>query len=154
MRAVILLLLLFCGGIFTLSSGQQNGAKKPDRRDAQMMREVRSVMDAQVAAWNRGDVEGFMQGYAQSADTIFISGDNVTRGWQTVLDRYRKNYDSREKMGTLSFSEIEIMPVGRDMAIVIGRWKLERSADEPKGRFTLIFRRTRAGWRITHDHTS
>ena len=59
---------------------------------------IQAVLDAQVAAWNRGDIEGFMEGYERSEKTVFVGGDNVTRGWQTVLDRYKKNYDSREKI--------------------------------------------------------
>ncbi|HXM32483.1 MAG TPA: nuclear transport factor 2 family protein [Chthoniobacterales bacterium] len=116
--------------------------------------EIRAVMAAQVAAWNRGDIDGFMNGYARAATTEFVSGDKLTRGWQTVRDRYKKKYDSREKMGTLTFSELKITPLSRDAALVIGRWKLVRKKDKPQGRFTLLFRRTAAGWRIVHDHTS
>ncbi|MFN2453391.1 MAG: nuclear transport factor 2 family protein [Pyrinomonadaceae bacterium] len=115
---------------------------------------VHDVLDAQVAAWNRGDIEAFMSGYEQSNETTFISGDNVTRGWQTVLDRYKKNYDSRDKMGTLVFADLEIKPLSEFYAVANGRWQLTRVADTPHGRFTLIFRRTAAGWRIVHDHTS
>jgi ketosteroid isomerase-like protein len=124
------------------------------QRDAKILAAVRSVLDAQRDAWNRGDVEGYMDGYERSKETVFVSGDNVTRGWQTVLDRYRKKYDSREKMGTLTFSDLEITPVGEDAAIVLGRWHLQRAQDEPHGRFTLILRRTNQGWKIIHDHTS
>jgi uncharacterized protein (TIGR02246 family) len=115
---------------------------------------VRDVIEAQAVAWNRGDIEGFMDGYARADDTVFVSGDTVTRGWQTVLDRYRKNYDSREKMGTLQFSELEIKPLSPDAVVALGRWQLTRAGDTPHGRFTLIFRRTERGWRIVHDHTS
>ena len=116
--------------------------------------EIRAVMAAQVAAWNRGDIDGFMEGYARSNATEFVSGDRLTRGWQTVRDRYQKKYDSREKMGTLTFSGIKITPLGPDAALVLGRWKLARKSDKPHGIFTLLFRRTPAGWRIVHDHTS
>lgn len=115
---------------------------------------ITAVLDAQSAAWNRGDVAGYMDGYARSETIVFISGDSVTRGWQTVLDRYKKKYDSREKMGTLTFSEVEFTSLGSNTATVIGRWHLKRATDEPHGRFTLIFKRTRQGWRIIHDHTS
>ncbi|MEO7971125.1 MAG: nuclear transport factor 2 family protein [bacterium] len=115
---------------------------------------IRAVLDAQVAAWNRGDIEGFMDGYERSDKTVFVGGDNVTRGWQTVLDRYKRNYDTREKMGTLSFSDMEITPVGKDGALVLMRWHLKRAKDEPHGRSTLIMRRTKPGWRIVHDHSS
>ncbi len=115
---------------------------------------VRAVLDAQVAAWNRGDIDAFMSGYEQSAQTVFVSGDTLTRGWQTVLDRYKKNYDSRDKMGTLAFTDLEIKPLSEFYAVATGRFQLTRAGDTPHGRFTLIFRRTATGWRIVHDHTS
>jgi ketosteroid isomerase-like protein len=116
--------------------------------------EIRKVIQAQQEAWNRGDLEAFMSGYARSDKTTFVSGDEVTRGWQTVLDRYKAKYSDREKMGTLTFSELEITPLGSDDAVVLGRWQLKRAKDNPRGRFTLIFRRTPEGWRIVQDHTS
>lgn len=125
-----------------------------DRRTERAQREVRAVLDAQVAAWNRGDIEGFMAGYEQSAETTFISGETVTRGWQTVLERYRKGYATREKMGTLTFSELELKPLSPFYMLTHGRWHLARTADAPQGRFTLLLRRTASGWRIVHDHTS
>lgn len=115
---------------------------------------VRAVLDAQAQAWNRGDVEGYMEGYERAETITFVSGDAVTRGWQTVLERYKKSYDSREKMGTLEFSELDSKPLSPFYAQATGRWKLARADDAPHGRFTLIFRRTDRGWRITHDHTS
>ncbi|MDQ3744633.1 MAG: DUF4440 domain-containing protein [Acidobacteriota bacterium] len=115
---------------------------------------VRAVIESQAAAWNRGDVEGYMEGYAKEDSTTFVSGDTVTRGWQTVLERYKARYDTRAKMGTLTFSELEFKPLGPYYIMASGRWQLAREADTPHGRFTLIFRRTGAGWRIVHDHTS
>ena len=116
--------------------------------------EIRAVIQAQQDAWNRGDIDGFMNGYAHARSTVFVSEDTVSRGWQTVRDRYKKKYSDRAKMGRLSFSNLEITPLGNDAAVVLGRWKLERAKDRPHGRFTLIFRRINDGWRIVHDHTS
>ena len=115
---------------------------------------IRSVLEAQQAAWNRGSVEDFMDGYERSETTTFISGDEITRGWQTVLDRYRKRYTSPEQMGTLSFSDLEIHALSDSYAVVDGRWKLTRGNDAPHGRFTLLFRKTPSGWRIFHDTTT
>ena len=116
--------------------------------------EIRAVLDAQAAAWNRGEIDGYMNGYARGEATEFLGGDTITRGWQTVRDRYAKKYDSREKMGTLTFSEVEVQSISADAALVIGRWALQRKEDQPHGRFTLIFRKLPEGWRIVHDHTS
>ena len=116
--------------------------------------EIQSVLTAQQDAWNRGDIDAFMNGYARSASTVFVSQDEVSRGWETVRDRYRVKYSDRTKMGTLSFSEIEVTMLSPDAAVVLGRWRLKRTSDEPHGRFTLIFKRLPEGWRIVHDHTS
>jgi ketosteroid isomerase-like protein len=116
--------------------------------------EIHAVMSAQVAAWNRGDIDGFMDGYARSDMTEFVSGDKITRGWQTVRDRYRKKYTSREAMGSLTFSQIKVTQLNVDAAMVVGRWQLARKKDKPHGIFTLFFRKRAEGWRIVHDHTS
>ena len=116
--------------------------------------EIESVLTAQQEAWNRGDIDSFMNGYARSPSTVFVSEDEVRRGWETVRERYRIKYSNRAKMGKLSFSEIEVTMLSSDAAVVLGSWKLKRENDEPHGRFTLIFKRQPEGWRIVHDHTS
>ena len=115
--------------------------------------EIRAVMAAQVAAWNRGDIDGFMDGYVRSDKLEFVSGGKITRGWQTVRDRYHRKYDSRAKMGTLAFSEIKVNSLNANNALVTGRWSLRRKTDRPHGSFVLVFKRTAAGWRIAHDQT-
>jgi len=116
--------------------------------------EIRAVIQAQQDAWNRGDIDAFMNGYARAESTSFVSEDTVRRGWETVRARYQEKYSDRAKMGTLAFSELEINTLSNDSAVVLGRWQLRRANDQPHGRFTLIFRRTKDGWKIVHDHTS
>ena len=115
---------------------------------------IRKVMDDQAVAWNKGDIDGFMAGYWKSEKLTFISGTDVTRGWQPTLDRYKKGYDSRAKMGVLTFSDLEFTILGKDAAVVLGSWSLARDADNPHGKFTLTFRKFKEGWRIIMDHTS
>jgi beta-aspartyl-peptidase (threonine type) len=116
--------------------------------------QIRGVLDAQATAWNRADIDAYMDGYARRDDTEFMGGDSLTRGWRTVRDRYAAKYDSREKMGALTFSEIDVKLLSGDAALVTGRWELQRKEDHPRGRFTLVFRKLPEGWRIVHDHTS
>jgi len=142
------LAIIFSWGV-ARSAPTQAGKSDPKAEAA-----IRAVMDAQAAAWNRGDLEGYMDGYDRSSQTEFVGGDTITRGWQTVLDRYRRNYNSREKMGVLTFSDLEITILSKDAALVLGRWRLKRTSDEPHGTFSLLFRKTKAGWRIVHDHSS
>jgi ketosteroid isomerase-like protein len=141
--AIALLLSLSTSGSAQRSSSRGNAEPA-----------IRAVLEAQAAAWNRGDVEAYMDGYDRSPRTEFVGGDNITRGWQEVLDRYKQKYDTREKMGTLTFSDLEINILSNDAALVLGRWRLKRASDEPHGTFTLLFRKSKAGWRIVHDHSS
>ena len=154
MKRITVCLLLFSAVIFAAPIHDAVHAQTKSTRDAITVTPVQTVLDAQVEAWNRGDIEGFMDGYARSPDITFISDNNFTRGWQTVHDRYQKNYDSRDKMGTLTFSDLETKLLSNDAAVTIGRWHLQLANSQPHGRFTLIFRRTKQGWRIVHDHTS
>jgi ketosteroid isomerase-like protein len=135
-----------------LSATAAQASQQKQKADA--VTEIRSVLSAQQEAWNRGDIDGFMNGYARSRSTIFVSEDTVRRGWETVRVRYKKKYSDRAKMGMLTFSDLEIASLGSDTAVVLGRWQLKRRSDKPRGRFTLIFRRLPEGWRIVHDHTS
>lgn len=116
--------------------------------------EVDSVLAAQVGAWNRGDIAGYMEGYWKSDSLLFTSGSRVRRGWKETFEKYSASYDSREKMGTLSFSDLEYHRLGPEAAWVFGRWELERAGDRPGGVFTLLLRKFPAGWRVVHDHTS
>jgi len=138
------LLFLVCNGC----------AHMPSTTAANAESQVRAVLDAQVRAWNAGDLRGFMEGYARSDQTRFQSGGDVSLGWQTVFDRYQKRYGDRARMGILKFSEVEATTLAPDVALAFGRWRLERAQDAPSGLFTLLFRRTSSGWRIVHDHTS
>lgn len=116
---------------------------------------IRKIMDDQDAAWNCGDLEAFMSiGYWKSDKLKFVSGDKITYGWQQTLDNYKKTYGTAEKMGTLTFSGLEIELLSKDAAFVTGSWHLKREKDAPQGKFTLLFRKLKEGWRIVVDHSS
>ena len=125
------------------------GIAKPDERAA-----IRALLEAQAKAWNAGDIEGFMTGYWKSDETEFAGASGVLRGWQALLDRYRRTYPDRTAMGQLTFSDLSINVLSADAAYIVGRWQLERENDHPGGVFTLIVRKFPEGWRIVHDHTS
>lgn len=152
---VIVILVAVVLGLRSCASGLEQMGSGNNKAADEVSKAVRGVMEAQEAAWNRGDIDGFMDGYERSDAIVFVSGDDVTRGWQTVLERYKKNYDTRDKMGTLDFSELDIKPLSPFYTQATGRYQLTLpDASTPHGRFTLIFRRTGDGWRIVHDHTS
>ena len=117
--------------------------------------DIKQVMDDQVAAWNKGDLVGFMKGYWNSKDLTFVSGKDVTRGWQETLDRYKKRYQSEGKeMGKLAFSDVEVRELAPGVALVTGKWELTLTKETVGGRYSLVFKKLADGWRIVHDHTS
>jgi beta-aspartyl-peptidase (threonine type) len=124
--------------------------------DEQVREAVLKVLDDQVAAWNRGDLEAFMKGYWRSDDVTFFSGGDVRHGWQELLDRYRKRYQAEGKeMGTLRFEDRQIDATGPKSAAVRGRWELTyKDGKKDGGLYTLLFRKEPQGWCIVHDHTS
>jgi len=116
---------------------------------------IKTLLDDQVTAWNKGDLPGFMKGYWESDQLTFFSGSTRTSGWKATLERYQKKYQGEGKeMGRLSFEELSIDLLGPEHALVRGRFRLQMKDAKPTGLFTLILRRTRTGWRIIHDHTS
>ena len=118
-------------------------------------KDIRDVLDRQVQAWNRRDLEGFMRGYWHSSHLTFYSGGTMVSGWEETLTRYRNRYQSAgNEMGTLEFRDMKIELLGPRAAFVRGRFHLKMSSTEPSGIFTLTFRKLAGGWRIIHDHTS
>src|SRR5882762_6121645 len=119
--------------------------------------EIRAMLNNSQAAWNRGDLLAFASDYEDSPETTFIGSEVVRGGTKAILERYRKRYPSRDAMGTLSFSEIEVRPLAPGLALATGKYALKRTSaggGDSSGRFSLVVRKTRAGWKIIHDHTS
>lgn len=116
---------------------------------------IRRVLDEQVEAWNKGDLEGFMEGYWRSPELTFYSEDRPRRGWDETYARYKERYqDGGKEMGKLSFGDLKIEMIGSGQALVRGEWKLKLKDGERGGLFTLVMKQFPEGWRITHDHTS
>ena len=117
---------------------------------------IRAVLDKQVVDWNRGDLDAFATGYKNSPDILFI-GSKVSRGYAQMLDTYRKNYSTKEQMGTLNFSELEVQPLDEHFATVTGHFHLERTAaggGNSDGHFLLVLEKTPDGWKVVRDDTT
>ena len=118
---------------------------------------IQALMKDSEAAWNRGDLPAFASYYEDSPETTFMGREVVRGGTAAILQRYRKSYPTREAMGTLTFSEIVIRPLADGLALVTGKFALQRTREgggDASGRYTLVVRRTPSGWKIIHDHTS
>jgi uncharacterized protein (TIGR02246 family) len=118
--------------------------------------EVRAVWNAQVEAWNRGDLDAFMNGYWNSPDLVFFSNKSETRGWQQTLDRYRASYTAEGRhMGTLDFPQLEFKVLGSEVVLARGQWRLKMpDGKESTGMTSVTFQKRPEGWRIVHDHSS
>jgi uncharacterized protein (TIGR02246 family) len=117
---------------------------------------IKATLDKQERDWNKGDLDAFLQGYWDSPKVVFQSGGDRNVGFEAMRDRYRKRYKAEGRsMGRVSFSDVEIEPLGPDSAFVRGRWGLTMpDGKTPGGLFTLILRKFPGGWKIVHDHTS
>ena len=140
---------LLSGCIIHVKTTQSVEGSQPSREvDA-----IRRVLVQQDQAWNRGDIDTFMSGYWNSPQLSFSSSGRVTKGWQQTKDNYHKRYPNRAAMGHLTFDDLEISIMKPGVALVLGRWHLDR--DKPVGgAFSLVFRKINRQWLIVHDHTS
>jgi len=141
------LLLLFTLMLFTMSTYSQEDVKGI----------ITKIMNDQEAAWNKGDIDGFMSAYWKSDSLKFIGKNGITYGWQNTLDNYKKSYPDKATMGTLDFTIISIDEVSSSTAFVVGKWHLKRDKSDKGdvgGYFTLVWRKTETRWVITLDHTS
>jgi ketosteroid isomerase-like protein len=121
---------------------------------AQDKQAILKVLDLQSAAWNRGDIPGFMQGYWQSDSLVFVGKTAPVYGWQTTLDHYKKSYPDKAAMGQLTFTITKVDVLDKTNAFVLGGWHLKREKDERGGYFTLWFKKIKGEWKIVCDHTS
>jgi hypothetical protein len=115
---------------------------------------ILNILSTQSKAWNKADIDKFMEGYWNSEDLTFIGGRGVTYGWNNTLNNYKKGYPNPEAMGQLNFEIIRIKSLGRAAAQVIGKFTLTRKDDKPTGYFTLNFQKIEGDWLITSDMTA
>jgi uncharacterized protein (TIGR02246 family) len=118
---------------------------------------IQTVLDEQIVAWNRGDLEGFMVGYWNSPDFVYLSNTQVVRGWQTMLDRYRQAFKSsgEAQMGMLELQDTQITLLGKEAALVWGTYRVVNpDGKQRSGLYTLVMRKFPEGWRTVYDRTS
>lgn len=152
-KTLLISLYLFCASVTFSGPGPDHRPATPDAEKA-----IADLLQTQVACWNRGDIDGFMDTYWESEELTFCSSGKITRGWQATKDRYKNNYNTPEKMGHLEFSELEIALLSDNVALAIGSWQLrfaERTGKTPvSGKYSLVLKVIDNRWKIIHDHTS
>ena len=150
-KATLILTLLSCLSLGSCTPRLQVVQSDP----AASRRAIVQVLTTQTAAWNRGDIPGFMQGYWQSDSLVFIGRKGPTYGWQPTLANYQKNYPDAAAMGQLDFSDLRVTLLAPDAAQVVGHWHLGRPvAGDVQGYFLLVLRQISGRWLVVADHTN
>jgi hypothetical protein len=139
--------------LFSLIACQPPERKQDTNANPSDVAKIKEVLAKQVAAWNDGDIDGFMQGYWKSDSLLFI-GSKVTYGWDSTLVRYKRSYPDKATMGILKFEIMRVDFISNDSYLVTGRYFLKREKDAPSGIFTLLVRNINSQWVVVHDHTS
>ena len=150
--------LLVCLALLTLpgfaqktrKSHKEAKADKPEKIELT----IQAIMKNQEAAWNRGDLEGFMAAYWPSDSLRFIGSRGLTYGWRQTLENYKKGYPDRDAMGKLTFTILSVEKLSLRNAFVIGKWHLARKAGDQSGHYTLLWRKIKGKWLIVADHSS
>lgn len=141
------LLMLFLGFLLPL------GLVQAQSNDADVQ-QINKTLEKQTKAWNKGDLESFMQGYWKSDKLEFIGSKGIKYGWKNTLKMYQSSYPNKAKMGILKFTILSIKKLSPDAAFVIGKWHLTRKDDTPNGHFSLLWRKINGTWVIVADHSS
>ena len=115
---------------------------------------ILNILEKQKIAWNDNDINEFMKGYLKSDKLVFSGSNGPVFGWNFVKERYLKTYSTKELMGDLSFEINNIFALSRKVAILLGKFNLQRKNEKLSGYFTLIFKKINGNWYIVSDHTS
>jgi ketosteroid isomerase-like protein len=128
----------------TLSASAQN-------KDEQT---IRALLAKQTEQWNKGNIEGFMEGYWESDSLLFIGKRGPTYGYRTTLENYKKGYPDTTAMGKLKFNILTVKPLSPDTYFVLGKWMLKRTIGDLEGHYTLLLKKIKGKWLIIADHSS
>ena len=140
MKKTLIIILIFCS-VTSFAQGKNALA-------------IRTILNNQTAAWNRGDLEKFMEGYWKNDSLAFVGKSGVTYGWNNTLDKYKKGYPDKTAMGQLTFTLIKVERLSKKYYFVTGKWHLERTIGNLEGHYTLLFKKIKGRWVIIGDHSS
>jgi ketosteroid isomerase-like protein len=159
MRLRLSVVLVLCSLVLTPALHAQAPEKPKDQLRTLSREELDmiKVLNSQERAWNKADIEGYLSGYKNSPDLLFVADGKVTRGFDQLLADYKRNYPTKDSMGVLTFSELEPHVMGETFGVVLGKYRVERSkkmGGTAEGMFSLVFEKTDDGWKIVMAHTT
>ena len=155
MRFAVRLSMVLTAAVL-LSIPKLSSAGTPAPASSAESQAIITVLNQQADDWNRGDLDAFAKGYKNSPDILFM-GPTIRRGYDQMLQGYRKSFPNREAMGKLTFSNLEVQPLDQHFATVTGRFRLDRTAaggGPASGYYLLVVEKTPLGWKIIRDATT
>jgi ketosteroid isomerase-like protein len=139
---------LLLTSILAMPGFPNRSLSKPDQ-----VTDVKAALDIQVAAWNAGDLEKAMTFYWNSPEMIWISRSGVEKGYQPVLEGYRKDFADRTKMGVYAYEPLHIEALSKTSVYYVFRWKIELNGKKLMGGVSSqIWKRIKGRWLITSEH--
>jgi len=140
--------------VFVLFANFCLAQSKPARPAGGDETAIRQLLNAQIQAWNRGDIDSFMKTYWESDSLMFIGKNGVTYGWTNTLNNYKRNYPDTAAMGKLLFDILSVKRLSSEYFHVTGKWHLKRSIGDLNGHYTLLLKKMKGRWVIIADHSS
>jgi len=156
---IILIAILFTQNLFAQNATPTKPEATIDvtityENEQDNIKAIQAILHNQTAAWNKGDLVTFMAGYWNNDSLVFIGQSGPTYGYKNTLANYKKSYPDTSHMGKLNFDIVSIKPLSKNHFFVIGKWFLKRTVGDVNGIYTLVFKKTKTGWKIISDHSS
>lgn len=143
--AALALMLAFAGGCRI----------EIEEDEADLRSSVEAMLDESAAAWNRGELDVFMDDYLDSDATTYIGASGVLRGFDAIRGRYASSFEPGAERDSLRFENVRARRLGAIDGLITARWVLHQEGTVTgSGPVTLVVRHTSAGWKIIHDHSS
>lgn len=145
MRMLFTSIFIFLIGFSSVAENQINEKEKNT---------ILALLRKQEIAWNKGDLEKFMETYWNSEKLVFVGSRGPTYGWQATLDNYKRSYPNKAAMGKLKFTILDISKIDKKTVLLIGKFELTRKIGDLSGHFTLVIQKINGEWLIISDHSS
>lgn len=147
--AVICLLIYACKG-----KTDSNSESKSVIHSLTDTLPILNVLNEQAKFWNKGDIDGYMQGYWKSDSLRFIGKRGIKYGYDSITAMYKRHYSNKEKMGHLLFSGLNYTHLSSvpEIVNVTGKWAIS-GKDSAGGFFSLLMKPVNGEWKIITDHT-
>ncbi|WP_051189357.1 YybH family protein [Daejeonella oryzae] len=117
--------------------------------------EVKTALEGQISAWNKGNLEGAMSFYWNSDKLLWISKSGTDKGYQPVFESFLSDFKDRSQMGKFTYEPLHIESLSDEIVYYVYRWKIELGDKKLMGGISSqIWRKPDNKWVITSEHAS